>query len=162
MADLNQFTNLAGEFYVLSILNRLHIESYLTLGNSKGVDIVCYHNDKRFNVEVKTVMQYPWLIGTKDPTTGWQGKHFKKFYIFVKIGDYRKSFKLENPEVYIIPEEDIVEKKMFLETGKGFVLDGPTTPERVKGGKHKTKEERISYSFELGKYKDKWNLLTSD
>ena len=36
-------TNLASEFYVLSVLHRLGAEANLTLGNKKAVDIVIVH-----------------------------------------------------------------------------------------------------------------------
>ena len=47
---------LAGEFYAL---HRLFLEGYeatLTLGNTKGIDILVYNpkNDRQFKVEVKT------------------------------------------------------------------------------------------------------------
>jgi len=49
-------TGLAGEFYAM---HRLFLEGYeatLTLGNTKGVDILLYNpkNEKQFKVEVKT------------------------------------------------------------------------------------------------------------
>lgn len=52
----NNRIGLAGEFYAL---HRLFLEGYeatLTLGNTKGVDILVYNpkNEKQFKVEVKT------------------------------------------------------------------------------------------------------------
>lgn len=47
-------TNLAAEFYVLSMLHRLGITANLTLGNMKSVDIVVVKDDGRtLTVDVK-------------------------------------------------------------------------------------------------------------
>ena len=49
-------TNLAAEFYVLSMLHRLGMEANLTLGNKKGVDIVLIRNpDEAVTIDVKGV-----------------------------------------------------------------------------------------------------------
>ncbi|HYT04124.1 MAG TPA: hypothetical protein VEM13_04510 [Gemmatimonadales bacterium] len=49
-------TNLAAEFYVLSMLHRLGAEANLTLGNKKAVDIlVARGKGKAFTVDVKGV-----------------------------------------------------------------------------------------------------------
>ena len=49
-------TNLAGEFYAMHVLFRNGYVPALTLGNTKGVDILLYNpdNEKQFKVEVKT------------------------------------------------------------------------------------------------------------
>ncbi len=49
-------TNLAGEFYAMHVLFRVGLVPALTLGNTKGVDILLFNpsNDKQFKVEVKT------------------------------------------------------------------------------------------------------------
>ena len=49
-------TGLAGEFYAMHRLLLEGYESALTLGNTKGVDILVYNpkNEKQFKVEVKT------------------------------------------------------------------------------------------------------------
>lgn len=49
-------TNLAGEFYAMHVLFRQGYVPALTLGNTKGVDILLYNpmNGKQFKVEVKT------------------------------------------------------------------------------------------------------------
>ena len=48
--------NLAGEFYAMHTLFRCGYVPALTLGNTKGVDILLYNptNEKQFKVEVKT------------------------------------------------------------------------------------------------------------
>ena len=59
-------TNLASEFYVLSVLSRFEkFDAYLTLGNKKSVDIVVVKNDgASINVEVKAVAgKHDWTVG---------------------------------------------------------------------------------------------------
>ena len=55
-------TNLAAEFYVLSMLHRLGMEANLTLGDKKGVDIVVVREaGEAVTVEVKGVAKrYDW------------------------------------------------------------------------------------------------------
>lgn len=59
-------TNLASEFYVLSMLYRLKLAASLTLGNKKGVDIVvACSRGRAFTVEVKAVAgKNDWLVGS--------------------------------------------------------------------------------------------------
>ena len=47
-------TNLAGEFYAMHLLYRRGLEPVLTLGNTKGVDILLYNpiNEKQFKIEL--------------------------------------------------------------------------------------------------------------
>lgn len=58
-------TNLASEFHVLSVLNRLGADAYLTLGNKKAVDIVVVrHDGQTVDVEVKAVAgKHDWTVG---------------------------------------------------------------------------------------------------
>lgn len=52
-------TNLASEYYVLSMLYRQCFDAYITLGNKKGIDIILNLNDeKQLTIDVK------WLQGT--------------------------------------------------------------------------------------------------
>ena len=54
-------TNLAGEFWVLSTLNRLGIEAQLTLGNKKSVDILVIRNSTVYTLDVKALAKrYDW------------------------------------------------------------------------------------------------------
>lgn len=95
-------TNLAAEFYVLSMLHRLGIDANLTLGNKKSVDIAAVRNaGDAITIDVKG------LAGT----TGWPvdnigtGKpgHFLVFVCFGnKIAD--AAFL---PEVWVIPSEKV-------------------------------------------------------
>ena len=55
-------TNLAAEFYVLSMLHRLGADAALTLGNKKAVDIfVANEGGSTITIEVKGVAKrYDW------------------------------------------------------------------------------------------------------
>ncbi len=96
-------TNLAAEFYVLSVLHRYGAEATLTLGNKKSVDIVVVRGaDDTITLDVKG------LAGT----TSWPVDNFregrKKHYLALvsflgKIGDFPPIL----PEVYIVPAEDV-------------------------------------------------------
>jgi len=91
-------TNLASEFYVLSMLHRVGCDASLTLGNKKSVDIVVVRGpDDVITVDVKG------LAGR----TSWPVDNVKKvaanhFFVFVcylgKIGDPSVV-----PEVYVVP-----------------------------------------------------------
>ena len=95
---MNYNTNLAAEFYVLSILNRLGFDATLTLGNKKSVDIVVVKDSGDvLTIDVKGIAG----------TTLWPTDNVKKsdknhFLIFVsflgKINDYTIQ-----PEIYVLP-----------------------------------------------------------
>lgn len=56
----NYNTNLAAEFYVLSILHRLGAEAILTLGNKKSVDVVVVRaSGDVVTVDVKGLARLP-------------------------------------------------------------------------------------------------------
>ncbi len=61
-------TNLASEFYVLSVLYRLGFDASLTLGNKKAVDIVVVLDEGRaVTIDVKAVAgRNDWLLGNRD------------------------------------------------------------------------------------------------
>lgn len=69
-------TNLAAEFYVLSILHRLGADATLTLGNKKSVDIVVVREaGDAVTIDVKGVSrQYDWPAD--NVRAGLEGRHF--------------------------------------------------------------------------------------
>ena len=107
---------LAGEFYVL---HRLFLEGYeatLTLGNTKGIDILVYNpkNDKQFKVEVKTST----TIANLRVFRGEYGKYMKwmmnkkhESYIDKKNLIYCFVFisknKDEKPLIFFFPPQDV-------------------------------------------------------
>lgn len=95
-------TNLAGEFWVLSALNRLGIEAQLTLGNKKSVDILVVHSSTIYTIDVKALAdRYDWPADNikilDDP------KHVYVLLTFEsKIADPQAS-----PSVWIIPSDKL-------------------------------------------------------
>jgi hypothetical protein len=90
--------SLAGEFAVLSQLALHGIDANLTLGNTKGVDIIGYcDNGKMFKLEVKTTRgstktkssklfgkyNCNWLMNSKHEDMNYASDNL--FYCFVKI-----------------------------------------------------------------------------
>ncbi len=69
-------TNLASEFFVMSVLHRLGIEAHLTLGNKKAVDIVVVRAPgDTVTVDVKAVAgKTDWLVG--NAAGGPRDRHF--------------------------------------------------------------------------------------
>lgn len=129
-------TNLASEFYVLSMLHRLGCDASLTLGNKKSVDIVVV----RQSGDVITI-DVKGLAGT----TSWPVDNVKKksnehFLVFVsfrgKIADHAIA-----PEVYVVPSKRLDPLVYHSPNGKRHVLQ---LSRMRKEGKH---------------FRDAWNLL---
>jgi hypothetical protein len=99
-------TNLAAEFWVLSMLHRLGVDATLTLGNKKAVDIVI--TDDRAGhktVDVKGLQKrYDWPADNIRQSA--PGDHFEHFYVFltfdgkIKDPDYA-------PSVWIVPANEV-------------------------------------------------------
>lgn len=110
-------TNLAAEFYVLSMLHRLGFDASLTLGNKKAVDIVVV----RDSGDVVTI-DVKGLAGT----TSWPVDNVKKkaanhFLVFVsflgKIDDHAAQ-----PEVYVVPSRKLALLVYHSPNGRRHVL----------------------------------------
>ena len=92
-------TNLASEFYVLSMLHRLGVDAALTLGNKKAVDIIIANEDKTIiTVEVKGLVKaYDWPADNIH-----QFSDTQHFYVLVSF-----EGKIEDPHalpsVWVIP-----------------------------------------------------------
>jgi hypothetical protein len=129
-------TNLASEFYVLSMLHRLGFDATLTLGNKKSVDIVIIRGSSDvITVDVKG------LAGT----TLWPLDNVKKiakghFFVFLsflgKIGDYSV-----HPEIYILPSEKLEEFIYY-------------NPKKTRRGLRLSRMRNEGQEF-----KDAWHLL---
>jgi len=96
-------TNLASEFHVLSVLHRLGVNAYLTMGNKKSVDIVISDDEANLKtIDVKGIAKkYDWPADNiKSPK---KGKHFIALVSFEeKISDPTFS-----PNVWIIPHKNL-------------------------------------------------------
>ncbi|MBK7562889.1 MAG: hypothetical protein IPI21_00720 [Propionivibrio sp.] len=79
MSDAHYNTNLAAEFYVLSVLHRLGADATLTLGNKKSVDIAVVKGEgNTVTVDVKG------LAGTTSwPVDNVKGVKNNHFLVFV-------------------------------------------------------------------------------
>jgi hypothetical protein len=69
-------TNLASEFYVMSVLYRLGLDANLTLGNKKAVDIVVVlAPGDTITIDVKAVAgAVDWLVGSAQNAA--RNRHF--------------------------------------------------------------------------------------
>jgi hypothetical protein len=129
-----EFTHLAGEFYVLSCLNRNHIWNLLTLGNYKAIDIIAVLNDEKKTIDVKAVDKDPVFLG--DPKELYQDKNH--FYVVVYFGHSPKDNSYSNinvaPEVYIVPSRRFCElanaKKTYMTVRMKNIQEYKVTPER--------------------------------
>jgi len=111
---------LAGEFYVLAQLTARGFNASLTLGNTKGVDILVYNEEKKkgYKIEVKTTSNKPnnvkggfkkWLKG---PNIAWLlNKNCEKnfsddlIYCFVHLTDINLL-----PKFYLVPSKDVAKQ----------------------------------------------------
>ena len=96
-------TNLAAEFYVLSMLHRLGVDAALTLGNKKAVDIIVANENRTITtVEVKGLAKaYDWPADNVHNFI--DAQHFYALVSFEgKITD-----PLFPPSVWIIPSEKL-------------------------------------------------------
>ncbi|MFC1866542.1 hypothetical protein ACFL0H_00150 [Thermodesulfobacteriota bacterium] len=110
-------TNLASEFYVLSMLHRFGCDASLTLGNKKSVDIVVVRESKDVvTIDVKGLAgKTSWPVdNVKKVAKG----HFLFFVSFLdKITDHTVS-----PEVYVVPSKRLAPLVYHSPNGKRHVL----------------------------------------
>jgi hypothetical protein len=96
-------TNLSSEYYVLSLLYRVGVDAYLSLGNKKKVDILVRNGNRIQTIDVKGVQGDNFQLGSlkgklDDP------EHYFVFVAFGKdtIGDLDSP-----PEVYVVPANEL-------------------------------------------------------
>jgi hypothetical protein len=97
-------TNLASEFYVLSMLHRLGADAALTLGNKKSVDIIVVENRTIITIDVKGLeKRYDWPADnirlSEDPAD---------FYALVSF-EGKITDPLSTPSVWIIPSGELAQ-----------------------------------------------------
>ena len=106
-------TNLASEFYVLSILYRNQIEAYLTLGNKKSVDILVRRkNGQNISIDVKGAITGDWLLGNKPLIV--KENHY---IVLVHFGNKIERVDV-TPRIYVIPSNLI--HPFVKNGGKGY------------------------------------------
>lgn len=97
-------TNMASEFYVLSMLHRLEVDAALTLGNKKAVDIiVANENGETITIDVKGLAgRYDdWYADNIRSTLGRQ-----HFYVLVSFNG-KKTDPDTPPKAWIIPANEV-------------------------------------------------------
>jgi hypothetical protein len=96
-------TNLASEFYVLSMLHRLGADAALTLGNKKAVDIIIINDNKTITtVEVKGLAgRYDWPADNI-----FNFVDVEHFYALVSF-EGKITDPLLPPSVWIIPANEL-------------------------------------------------------
>jgi hypothetical protein len=102
MSEVSYNTNLAAEFYVLSVLHRFGLDATLTLGNKKSVDIaIIKAAGSAITIDVKGLAgTTSWPV---DNVTKVKERHFLAFVCFGgKIHDPN-----EQPEVWIVPSASL-------------------------------------------------------
>jgi hypothetical protein len=103
MSEKGYNTNLASEFYVLSVLHRLGLDAVLTLGNKKSVDLaVVREAGDSVTVDVKGLAgRTGWPVDNVRPA---DAGHFLVFVCYAgKIGNVEAL-----PEVWVIPSDKLV------------------------------------------------------
>ena len=97
-------SNLASEFYVLSMLYRLGLDANLTLGNKKSVDITVVHGPgQALTIDVKAVVgKTDWLMGK--PLQAPKPNHF------VVLVSYEGRFgdPVQPPRCWIVPHGELL------------------------------------------------------
>jgi len=96
-------TNLAAEFYVLSMLHRLGADAALTLGNKKGVDImVARATGEAVTVEVKGVAKrYDWPAGNI------QSPHPERHFVVLVSFEGQIADPTVAPRCWVVPLPDL-------------------------------------------------------
>jgi len=96
-------TNLAAEFYVLSMLYRLGADASLTLGNKKAVDIIVVkENRSTITIDVKGLAgKYDWPA---DNIKSFQDT--QHFYVLVSFEDNIND-PLVSPSAWVIPANQL-------------------------------------------------------
>ena len=130
MAQRGYLTNIASEFFVISLLSRLELDASLTLGNKKQVDIVVtLEAGRAITIDVKAVAaKMDWLLGSSKP------KEQENHFVFLVSYEGRFKEPLESPRVWVVPSQNLakhtkvagngkthyVPRKAFLESGKEY------------------------------------------
>jgi hypothetical protein len=133
-------TNLASEFYVLSMLYRLGLDANLTLGNKKSVDIaVVLGPGHAITVDVKAVAgKTDWLVGGS-PQSSPKANHY------VVLVSYEGRFRdaEQPPRCWVLRHGEVLP---LVKTATG------------KGGMRYLSRKRILDDF--GDHEDAWHLLS--
>lgn len=129
-------TNLASEFYILSVLHRLGLDAMLTLGNKKSVDLVAVNdNGVTYTIDVKGLAgKTSWPV---DNVKLEKSTHLLIFVCFRgKFGDVTSL-----PESWVIPSNEL----------SRFIYQAP-------GGRRVVQRSHLIKEAE--EFKEAWHFLT--
>lgn len=120
-------TNLAAEYYVLSMLYRKGLDAHLTLGNKKSIDIVIQKEDGGLvTVDVKG------LAGkTCWPMDNFKRKDKKHFIVLVSFLDKIESHEVL-PECWVLPSTKVGTFLYINPKGNRKVIDRYTIAKKGK------------------------------
>jgi len=138
MSDKSYNTNLASEFYVLSVLHRLGLDAVLTLGNKKSVDLAVIRDaGDSVTVDVKGLAgKTAWPV---DNVKKVKTKHFLVFVCYCgKIEEVAVP-----PEVWVIPSTKLAP----------FIYHAP-------GGRKVVQRSKLLQ--EAQEYRNAWPLIAGD
>lgn len=123
-------TGIASEYLILSKLYRLDLETYISQGNKKSVDIrVIKENGETLTIDVKSVRGYSSLVVNSVKP---KKNHFVVFVVYNgKFDDLNV-----HPDIFIVPSRKIYEPLVNI-----------------------FKEEKRVMKGKLLEYKNKWELL---
>ncbi len=127
-------TNLAAEYHVLSVLYRLGLDAYLTMGNKKAVDVVVDFGNHVCRIDVKGIAGK-----TLWPMDNFRGARKDHFVVLVSFLNKIKETAIA-PECYVAPLA-AVERLLYRnpnETRQGITLS-----------KMKAKGKRFHEKWEL-------------
>ena len=97
MSEKSLNTNLASEFYVLSMLYRCGLNAHLTFGNRKSADIIIERGNKIVTIDVKGLRGKTNFPIKRDGL-----KSSSHFYIFISfLNQIEETTVL--PAVYVVP-----------------------------------------------------------
>lgn len=133
-------TNLASEFYVMSVLYRLGLEPHLTLGNKKSVDIAVLRSPgKALTIDVKGVAgKNDWLVGRQP------ARPRPHHYVVLVCYEGRFESHQDAPRCWVIPHADFLPLVNRSETGSAFYI------------------RRKQVLEECGAFDDAWHLLGNE
>jgi hypothetical protein len=101
MGDAGLNTNLASEYYVLSMLYRIGAAAHLTLGNKKSIDIVVERDGRILTIDVKGLQGR-----TNFPIDNCKLHTHDHYLVFVCFNNKIEVCDVP-PTVYIVPSIDL-------------------------------------------------------
>jgi hypothetical protein len=133
-------TNLASEYYILSMLYRQGFDAYITIGNKKGIDIILNLNDeKQITIDVKGLQGTTLFPLDNVNQEADKPYHFVVFLSFLSKMTDPKII----PEIYVIPHNNL--KNLMYHNPKG----------NRKG------INLLTLRSKAGTYRDNWEILNA-